>query len=106
MELVFLLLTAATVFGFGYFWGYERKGGPWTAAAAFIFLQAAAVISAVTEADASTIAWQFCFNIIVFNSAAAGYQLGVPVRRPWWKKLMAGHIIAIAVLICYAIYLS
>jgi hypothetical protein len=100
-ETIFLILTALCTFGFGAVWGYERQGPAWSAILSFVFLVGAAAFSAFAEARETTTAWQFCYNIIVFNGAVAGYTLGYPRKRWWWKRTLFGSLLSMIVCLIY-----
>lgn len=88
METYAIFVVALFVALFGFFWGYERQGPWWSAVAMLLSMFAAAGVSAIAEADATSVGKQFVFNIVVFSSATLGYTIGYPYKRTWWKQLV------------------
>lgn len=105
MDFLVLLGVASSVGLFGFFFGYERIGRGLSAVFTMVFLFLAAGISAVGETEATTVAKQFTFNIVVFNAFVLGYTIGYPWKRPWWKKTAAATALVILILLIYQAFI-
>lgn len=87
MELIYLILMVFATGAFGYFLAQSIGGGGKHITFAFIAVCASAVLSALSEADATTTSWQLAFNLLVYNAFALGFVLGRP-RQQWFKRYL------------------
>ena len=105
MELLSLCLVALCSILFGFFLGYERKGGHWTLYATIISFLILAGVNALTGSEEMTVARQFSYNVTVFSSFVLGFTYGLPFKRPWWKKTVLVTILTTISMLVYTAFI-
>ncbi len=97
--LLYFIITAITLLGFGFFWAYEARGSNISLLLSGIFLlltcwSGALLLYSAVQNNLVSVLWFFGYNTFVGNTFAIGYNLGYHRKQKSyrWVAVLNGAI--------------